>query len=482
MDQNRRKFLSGVSQAAAHLIFSAPLVSLARESVSPFAMLAEKVKGQIFLPADSEYASSRLTYSKRTDSFPRALLFAAEESDILHAMEYCEKQKIPLHIRGGGHSYEGWSTGTGLVLDLSNFTNVEILNKKTVFAGAGLRLGEMIAQLKSSHLMIPTGSCPTVGLSGLTLGGGYGLTSRWLGLTCDRVRSIKLITASGKSLVANKYQNSELFWGMRGAGNGQLALATAFEFEAEPAPMVSVFNMRFDGTAWKDIFEIWQNSLSTLSSQITPLLSLSTTQGKINGVRVSGLSSADRRLTQDFIDLFSSFKLAANSPSPTVFSTDYYSSFDYFGGQNTPQQAWFKCKSDYVYKAWQRADLDQLEAAVSDAAAPTVALLFDPYGSAIAKKQRTETAFVHRDALFSIQYFSAFNRAEQRLLTESKLRYLYALTRPLVSGECYVNYCDSDLSNPLDCYYAENKTRLINLKKKVDPYNLFKHKQSLGSL
>jgi FAD/FMN-containing dehydrogenase len=138
-------------------------------------------------------------------------------------MAYARAHNIPLSIRNGGHSYAGWSSGNGrLILDVSKLNTIRASANEAVI-GAGSKLIDVYRALAAKGVTIPAGSCPTVGVSGLTLGGGHGVVSRAYGLTCDSLTQATLITADGKQVVANASENKDLFWALRGAATATSA-------------------------------------------------------------------------------------------------------------------------------------------------------------------------------------------------------------------------------------------------------------------
>src|SRR5437867_879418 len=185
-----------------------------------WAGLMRDVRGGVIRPGDAPYDRARVLYNTRFDDLrPQAIARCASADDVRAAVAFAQRYKLPLAVRSGGHSYGGWSTGPGLVIDTGPLNGVNVRSGDVV-VGAGARLVDVYAALAAAGVGIAAGSCPTVGIAGLTLGGGVGVLSRGWGLTCDILASADLDTADGRLLTCDQRREPELFWALRGAGAG----------------------------------------------------------------------------------------------------------------------------------------------------------------------------------------------------------------------------------------------------------------------
>ncbi|MFD6726933.1 FAD-binding oxidoreductase, partial [Streptomyces sp. NPDC060131] len=200
--------------------------------------LAKSLDGPLIRPGDRTWTTAHQLYNTRFDTLkPTAVAYAAHPDDIRTALSYARAHRIPVAIRNGGHSYAGWSSGDGrLIIDVSTLNRVRASAGEAV-VGAGAKLIDVYRALAAKGVTVPAGSCPTVGISGLTLGGGHGVVSRAYGLTCDSLTRATLITADGKEITADATgAHKDLFWALRGAGNGNFGIVTEFRFRTHPAP------------------------------------------------------------------------------------------------------------------------------------------------------------------------------------------------------------------------------------------------------
>ncbi|TMG39332.1 MAG: FAD-dependent oxidoreductase [Chloroflexi bacterium] len=164
-----------------------------------WAALGRDVKGGVIRPGDAPYDRARVLYNTRfDDARPQGIARCASADDVRAAVAFAQRYKLPLAVRSGGHSYGGWSTGPGLVIDTGPLNGVNVRSGDVV-VGAGARLVDVYAALAAAGVGIAAGSCPTVGIAGLTLGGGVGVLSRGWGLTCDSLASADIITADGRA-------------------------------------------------------------------------------------------------------------------------------------------------------------------------------------------------------------------------------------------------------------------------------------------
>ncbi len=181
-------------------------------------------------------------------------------SDVSTCLAFARTFKIPFTTRSGGHSYAGWSGTNGLIIDVSNLRAVTV-SGSTAVVGAGTRLIDFYQGLSSKGRSVPGGSCPTVGIAGLTLGGGIGVTSRAHGLTCDNVEAIQIVTANGAVLAAtaDPKHYGDLFWACMGGGGGNFGVVTSFTFKTTAAPQVVLFTLSWPWSQAARVVAAWQS-------------------------------------------------------------------------------------------------------------------------------------------------------------------------------------------------------------------------------
>ncbi|HEY6709302.1 MAG TPA: FAD-binding oxidoreductase, partial [Actinomycetota bacterium] len=197
--------------------------------------LRERFRGQVVLPGDPGYERARVVWNATADAHPAAVARCAGVEDVVAAVRVARDHDLLVAVRGGGHSYPGFSTcDDGLVIDLSPMAGVRVdPERRAATAAGGALLGELDRQAQAHGLACPTGHVSHTGVGGLTLGGGVGRLTRRHGLTLDNLLAVELVTAEGERVRADTGNEPELFWGLRGAG-ANFGIATSFELSLHP--------------------------------------------------------------------------------------------------------------------------------------------------------------------------------------------------------------------------------------------------------
>ena len=236
----------GIASAATgqRSAMSSILAAAAGPAAADWTALAKDLAGTLVRPGEGSYATAKLLFDPRFDGqHPAGIAYVANAHDVSTCLAFVRKFGIPLAARSGGHGYAGWSGSSGLVIDVSNLKTVSV-SGTTATVGAGTRLIDFYHGLAAKGRAVPGGSCATVGIAGLTLGGGIGVTARAYGLTCDSLESLQIVTANGAVLTATGTgQYSDLLWASQGGGGGNFGVATSFTFRTRPAPRPVLFTL-----------------------------------------------------------------------------------------------------------------------------------------------------------------------------------------------------------------------------------------------
>ncbi|HEU0115279.1 MAG TPA: FAD-binding oxidoreductase, partial [Thermomicrobiales bacterium] len=216
--------------------------------------------GDVIWPSDPAYDEARLDFNSRFSRFPLAVIVCSATIDVQNAVKWARAHDIPLRARSGGHSYEAYSVvDSGLVIDVSGLASVAVdLAHGEATVGAGNKLGALYTSLGAAGVTIPAGSCPGVGVAGLTLGGGIGVLSRRDGLTCDNLRAVELVDANGDLLHVSERDHSDLFWALRGGGGGNFGIATSFTFRVTPMGSLATCSASWHWTDAPAAIDAWQ--------------------------------------------------------------------------------------------------------------------------------------------------------------------------------------------------------------------------------
>ncbi|MDA8345108.1 MAG: FAD-binding oxidoreductase [Thermaerobacter sp.] len=230
------------------------------------------------------YDEARMDYNTGLPPFfPKYIVFCFDVHDVQNAVRWSQAHGLPIRARSGRHSYEGYSlVDGGVVIDVSRLNQVELTHGSgKAVIGAGADLQPIYQKLwDDGRLTIPGGSCPTVGIAGLTLGGGFGSISRLFGLTCDVLESLEMVDVNGDVIRASESENENLFWASCGGGGGNFGIVTSFTFKTFPIDKVTVFTLTW---RWPDLravmkaFQVWADP-QFLDRRVVPILKLTSEQ------------------------------------------------------------------------------------------------------------------------------------------------------------------------------------------------------------
>jgi FAD/FMN-containing dehydrogenase len=504
----------GPSQRAPGSPSASPVAAHRPPSAADWAALRDELSaGQLVLPEDSGYDGARLLFDPKFDAVrPAAIAYCAVPGEVSACLAFARKFSARLAVRSGGHSYGGWSTTAGLVIDVSRMSQVSVdVGARTARVGAGTLLVDLYDRLAAYGQAVPGGSCPTVGVAGLALGGGVGVVGRLFGLTCDNVIGVEIVTADGMVRECSADTEPDLFWACRGGGGGSFGVVTAFTFRTHPAPDLVLFFLQWPWSAAEQVVEAWQRWAPTAPDELWSNMHLSGAPGgALPQISVGGTYAGDPAKAQELLGRL--YAAAGSRPSSAFVQSEQYltcmlveagcSSMSvaqcHLPSQNPagmlgrpPEYA----KSDFFSRPLPPAgirtliDQVQLMGQVAGASGATGGVALDAFGGAINRVGPTDTAFVHRDALFLAQYSTSWTPepgaedagagtaavAGQRAWLAS----FHAAMRPFASGQAYQNYADPDLADWQRAYYGANYPRLARIKAAVDPADLFRFPQSV---
>jgi FAD/FMN-containing dehydrogenase len=457
---------------------AAPAVFAARRAAAALPPLPSLPATDALLlrPGDAQFKTYQPAFNARTMLTPQLRALCKSATAVGTMVDWCRSNNLAFAIRCGGHSYEGLSQSASVVIDTRMLNAVSFDAKtKTATVGAGASLGAFYNVVAPHGLGFPGGSCPTVGVSGHVLGGGYGHLARPFGLACDSLLSVDLLDPNGKPVHADAQQNPDLFWASRGGGGGSFGVATGYRFQLHTVGTVNVFKMTWDGLSPNRaaaVMKAWQAWAPQAPAQINSHLTI-TSSGKGTIDLLCGGQSIGTRAQLVH-------ELTALSSTPRIYPMSYMSSIKYFAGSDgwTYASAPMKGKSDYATSSLSDAGLATLMNAIGKKS--DVYVVCDAYGGAIATPAADATAFAHRKGtLFSMQYAASWTNAKDTPQRLADIRDIYAAMRPYVSGAAYVNYCDLDLADYQTAYWGANLARLKKIKAAFDPDNVFRHAQSI---
>jgi FAD/FMN-containing dehydrogenase len=448
--------------------------------------LDRSLRGELFRPRTVGYELGRQPYNERFAGIrPLAVARPRDAADVRQLLLWSTRTGVPLAARSGGHSYAGYSATRGVVVDLSAFRGISIHANGTATIGAGNRLVDVVTRLATRGRAIPVGSCPTVGIGGLTLGGGFGLASRAWGLACDNLVRLEIVTPDGKVRVCDREQNPDLFWACRGGGGGNFGIVTSFVFRTHTVSRGSYFVATWPWAAVEEVVERYQEWGPRAPDGLGSICRLAT-GGAEPSVQVLGQYLGQGSALKP---LLAGLLQGLGSPSVTSADATWLDlQLRWAGCLGKPlsecrafEPTRFAASSDYVDRRLPRAGIATLRDAIESRQGHSGAVLLDAYGGAVNRISPTATAFVHRRTLFSCQYFSGWSSPAEDAASRAWIQGFRESMRPFASGSAYQNYIDPTRPDWKRAYYGTNLKRLVTVKRKYDPHHILRFPQGIPS-
>jgi FAD binding domain/Berberine and berberine like len=438
--------------------------------------------GEVVTVKDPVYEESRQEWNRAINKFPLVIVYCERKQDVVNAIFWARKRCVSIRIRSGGHHYEGYSTGDlVLVIDISRLNTLELDKHRNILKiEAGAKNTEVYDLVGSNGYVFPGGTCPTVGVSGFTLGGGWGFSSRLYGLGCDSLIELELVNYQGRLIKANRNCNPDLFWACRGAGGGNFGVVVSMTFQLPEPTENTVTFVRFFyvGTTMEkqaQVMNVWQNWLPGLDNRMTVSASFYNEEGEGLGIFASGFfyGSAEhaREILQPFAEV-EGFRVELEESSFLEAVKKVEAAF--------PPSEKFKSTGRFVQRSYSLCELENIAGLVQDSAKGSVyaAVTFYALGGEIMNVGKRDTAFFYRDSRYimsvqSIWTEDAFAKENSKWVRE-RFEYIKRITKG-----SYVNFPISDLRNYEQKYFGGNAKRLDKVNKKYDPFNVFRFPQGL---
>jgi len=431
---------------------------------------AARLRGELLLRDSEGYDTARRLWNGAFDRHPALIARCSGPADVMEAVKFAASHQLLLSVRGGGHSLSGQSAcDKGLMIDLSqmNGCRVDPVRKTATIEGGAL-LGVLDREALAHGLATTAGTVSHTGVGGLTLGGGFGRLGRRFGLACDNVRAIDVVTADGKFLTASAQENKELFWGLRGGG-GNFGVATSFNFQLHPVnPLMIggelVYSFADAPAVLKHMFEHAGHMPEELNTDISLVRLPNDQRVLVIDICFSGdLDAANKALA----GLRSVRKPVADKVMPTPYVKLQQSSDE----SSAPGGKYF-IKGGFVQKT-SDALVDVIMATVADAKLPMVQVVsMQPAGGAIGRVAPTATAFSQRAIQFNMFVLAAWQDPALSDPAGQWARGAWKIIEPHTHG-FYVNEFNDD-GGRMKATYGPNYDRLVALKTKFDPGNLFR--------
>lgn len=429
--------------------------------------LRSNLRGRLLVKGDDDYPSARRLWNGRVDRHPAMIVQCRGVSDIVETVRFANARSTPVAVRAGGHGVAGHAMiDDGIVIDLSALKGIVVHREdKTAWAQAGLLGSEFDHETQQFGLATPLGTVSHTGISGLTLGGGYGWLSRRHGLASDNLLAVDVVTARGEYLRADRENHPDLFWALRGGG-GNFGIATSFHYRLhEVGPEVSGGSITFGIADAKAVFDFYREFTDQCSDDVTMYLTFM----QVDDQRVCVLSLLSYLPATDHARLVARVR-ALGTPLRDEIGKIRYSELQSMLDAHVPHGKHYYWRAGYLGAGSLTAEaaatlLDQVDTITS----PRSLVSVEHVGGRINHHAPSDTAFPHRSATYNLLICSAW---EERQPPEEHVSYAddcwQAMSGHMLGKSLYQNYGSTDPR----AVYASNYTRLAQLKREYDPDQL----------
>ena len=444
----------------------------------------ESLRGKVLEPHDKGYDDARKVYNAMIDKHPRMIVYCADVADVISAVNFARENKLLLAVRSGGHNAGGLGIcDDGLVIDLSKikYTRVDPV-AKTVVVGGGCTWGDVDHATHVFGMATPSGVISTTGVGGLTLGGGIGHLTRKCGLSIDNLLSVDMVLANGKFVTADSNQNQDLFWAVRGGG-GNFGVVTAFTFRLHPVDMVYGGPMLYELSDTSEVIKWFQKLIKDAPDELNGFFAFLTVPPgppfpehlhlkKMCGVIWAYTGPMDK--AEEVFKPIRAFKkpaldLVGPLPHPALqgmFDALYPTGLQWY---------W---RADFMNEMNDAAIASHIKFAGK---LPTMqsSMHLYPINGAASRVKKTDTTWNYRDTLFSMVIIGVDPDPVNKDKISSWTKEYWEALHPFSAGGAYLNFIGDEGSDRVKASYGGNYERLVSLKKKYDPDNLFRVNQNI---
>jgi FAD/FMN-containing dehydrogenase len=443
------------------------------------------LRGQLVLPKDAEYDSTRKIHNAMIDRRPAAIVRCAGVADVVAAVNFARQSDFLVAVRGAGHNIAGTSLcDGGLVIDLSRMKSIRVdAARRTVRVEGGATWADLNHELQVFGLAATGGYIGTTGVSGLTLGGGLGWMVRKHGLALDNLLSVDIVTADGQVLTASATENPDLFWGVRGGG-GNFGVVTSFEFKAHMAGIVWAGLTMHPATRAANVLRFWREYECSAPEEVTngallfhppaelPLPDVLHRDGIIGvgGVYCGSLDAGEKALRplREF-----------GPPTADTFDKIPYSQAQVMADFLWPAGQLNYWKSSYL-KELSDAAIDTIVARFATVPSRRTIVVLEHNGDgAMSRVDENTTAFGHRRWPYNLLVTSIWGSPSESDANIRWTREFFDAMQPFLADAVYVNYLGDEGQERVRDAYGVKYERLVALKNTYDPTNFFRMNQNI---
>ena len=451
-----------------------------------FDAFAASLSGALLKPDSPGYDDARSIWNAMVDKRPGLIVQCAGASDVVRSVDFARENDLLMAVQGAGHNIAGNAVcDGGIMISLSGMKSVRVdPDSQTVLVEPGVTLGELDSQTQAFGLATPTGINSTTGIAGLTLGGGFGWISRKHGLTVDNLLAADVVTANGELVKASANENADLFWGIRGGG-GNFGVVTSFEFQAHPiGPEILAGFVVYPLSDAREVLQHYRDFSAHAPEELTvwvimrkapPLPFLSE---EVHGTEVVVLAAAYAGDMAEGEKALAPLRGFGNPIADVIGPHPFVGFQAVFDPLLTPGARNYWKSHDFLELSDEL--LDMLIEYTGTLPDPQCELFIAQMGGATKKVAADATAYRHRDTEFIMNVHGRWQDAGDDEKCIGWCRELFQATERFATGGVYVNFMTDEEDKRVREAYGESYDRLVELKKKYDPDNMFRLNQNIN--
>lgn len=430
----------------------------------------------------SLYDEERTSWNRRLNLKPNAIIFCESTQDVVDVVKVANEKNLEVRIRSGRHHYEGFSSGDDIfVIDVSKMKDISIdEEKKIVSVGAGVQNKEAYDAINSKGYPFPGGGCPTVGVVGYTLGGGWGYSARLFGLGCDTLLEAEIVNSKGEVIVANENNNSDIFWAIRGAGAGNFGVVTSMTYrllDKEDKATLVLFKYK---EATKDekinIIKVLQQEFKTIDNRFNAKTAIYNSELNGTGIYMTGVFYGDEEDAKKVLKPF--YNLSADEEfileEKSVWEVNNYIQ------DSHPDFEKYKSGGKFLYEKLSDEQIGELvdKVSVREEGSVYTAISFYGLGGNIDNYSNEDMSYAHRGASFILGIQSVWEQDEYADINCDFVVDGYNMMQKMSRG-AYVGFPMKELENYEKEYFGENLSKIKTIKNIYDAGNIFNFPQSI---
>ncbi len=437
-----------------------------------------QLTGRVIYPNDPGYQQARMNWNPFTNAFPIVFVFAQQKQDVANAVKWARENNVPIRMRSGRHALakDFSQVNGGIVIDVSQMRGVRLDKEKGIATvQPGIRVGPLVRMLAREGVLAPFGDSSTVGIGGISTGGGITVVQRTTGLISDNILAVTIVDANGDVIRASESENSDLLWAVRGGGGGNFGIITSYTFKIRPAPFrVGIFKIVWPWEQLEEVINVWQNWSPSVDERLGSILEIFTKN--VGLLHSQGIFLGSKKELENLI------KPLTNVGTPIKVFTDEVSlleAIEFWAPQesifDTQKTAW---SSTWVEQLLPEEGIKGIRRFLEKSSGSQSNFFFLNSGGVMNRIPPEKTAFFWRKTKYYMEWNASWTDDSETQKNIELVEMTRTALEPFVVGS-YVNVPDLGIKNYGQEYYGKNFERLKIVKAKYDPKNVFNFAQSI---